>query len=239
MRYTVRRRISLPKLPNISKKWLMLFLVSGLIVYAFYVSESHLKPTLLAIAEARATAIATTTINNVINEQISQGLDYQNLVSVKVDDRGRVVLMQPNTVEFNRLASHVTIKVQESLRQISEEKIRIPFGQVLGSQILASYGPKITVTVIPIGTVQVKVIDTFEQAGINQTKHMIYIVANTQVRIVVPLVSKSVEVITRVPISEYVVMGEVPNTYVQIPFPLSNLFKNGEGTGSINGNGQP
>lgn len=235
MRYAVRRRLLLPKLPKVSKKWLLIFVLTGFAIYMFYVTESHLKPTLLAIAEARATAIATTTINNVINEQISKGTDNQNLLSVKVDDRGRVVLMQPNTVEFNRLASHVTIQVQESLRQISEEKIRIPFGQVLGSQILASYGPKITVTVIPIGTVQVKVIDTFEQAGINQTKHMIYIVANTQVRIVVPLVSKSVEVVTRVPISEYVVMGEVPNTYVQFPFPLSNLLKNGE---NGNGNGQ-
>lgn len=228
MRYAVRRRLLLPKFPNVSKKWLMLFAFTGLLIYVFFRVESHLKPTLLAIAEARATAIATTTINNVINEQISQGTEYQNMVSVKVDDRGRVVLMQPNTVEFNRLASHITIKVQDRLRQISEEKIRIPFGQVLGSKILASYGPDITVTVIPIGTVQVKVIDTFEQAGINQTKHEIYIVANTQVRIVVPLVSKSVEVITRVPISEYVVIGEVPNTYVQFPFPLSNLFKNGE-----------
>lgn len=238
MRYAVRRRISLPRIPGVSKKWLIIFLFGGLIVYGFCIIEGHLKPTLLAIAEARATAIATTTINNVVNEEISQGMNYQNLVSVKVDDRGRVVLMQPNTVEFNRLASHVTIKVQEGLRQIAEEKIYIPFGQVLGSQILASYGPKISVTVIPIGTVQVKVIDTFEQAGINQTKHMIYIVANTQVRIVVPLVSKSVEVITRVPISEYVVMGEVPNTYVQIPFPLSNMFKNGDGMGNGNEHGQ-
>lgn len=236
MRYAVRRRISLPKLPRISKRWLTLFILTGLFIYVFYMMESHLKPTLLAIAEARATAIATTTINNVINEEISTGTDYQSLLSVKVDDRGRVVLMQPNTVEFNRLASHVTIKVQEKLRLISEEKIRIPFGQVLGSQILASYGPKITVTVIPIGTVQVKVMDTFEQAGINQTKHEIYIVANTQVRIVVPLVSKSVEVITRVPISEYVVIGEVPNTYVQFPFPLPNLLKNGEA--NWNGNAQ-
>lgn len=238
MRYTLHRKVVLPKLPGLSPKWLILFSLTGLFIYFFYTVESHLKPTLLAIAEARATAIATTTVNNVINEHIFQGTDHQNLVSVKVDDRGRVVLMQPNTVEFNRLASQVTIKVQENLRQIAEEKIQIPFGQVLGSQILASYGPKITVTVIPIGTVQVKVIDTFEQAGINQTKHMIYIVANTQVRIVVPLVSKSVEVVTRVPISEYVVIGEVPNTYVQLPLPLSDLLKNGEGSGNGSLNGQ-
>jgi len=226
MRFSVKRKLI--QLPKTSRKWMGLVFAAALAIFIFRTAENHLKPTLLTIAEARATSIATTTINNVINEQIATGTDYQSLVSVKVDNRGRVVLMQPNTVEFNRLASHITIKVQEGLQKIQEEKIRIPLGQVFGSQILASYGPKITVTVIPIGTVQVKVIDSFEQAGINQTKHMIYIIADTQVRIVVPLVSKSVNVFTRVPISEYVVIGEVPNTYVQFPFPYPNMLKNGE-----------
>lgn len=235
MRFSVRRRYTLPRMPYIERKWIVLVVMILVVIWVFNKVETHLKPTLLAIAEARATAIATTTINNVINEEIAKDTDYQSLVSVKVDNRGRVVLMQPNTVEFNRIASHITIKVQEGLQKIQEEKIRIPVGQVFGSQILASYGPKITITVIPIGTVQVKVIDSFEQAGINQTKHMIYISANTQVRIVIPLVSKSVDVATRVPISEYVVIGEVPNTYVQFPLPLAGMLKNGETNGQ---NGQ-
>ena len=51
---------------------------------------------------------------------------------------------------------------------------------------------------------------------------MVYLLTTTQVRIVIPLVSKSVDVTTQVPIAEYVVVGEVPGTYVQFPFPLSN-----------------
>lgn len=184
--------------------------------------EVHLKPTLLAIAEAKAMSIATKSINDVINEKVSKTISPEALLTVKVDSRGRVVFIQPNTMEFNRLAADTTIKVQDALRDIAEEKISIPIGQVLGSQLLASMGPKITVTIIPVGTVQVKVIDKFEQAGINQTKHMVYLMATTQVRIVVPLVSKSVDVTTQVPITEYVVIGEVPGTYVQFPFPLSN-----------------
>jgi sporulation protein YunB len=183
--------------------------------------ELHLKPTLLAIAEARATLIATQSINHVINDKVSKEIDPQALVMVKVDNQGRVVLIQPNTMEFNKLAADTTIKVQEVLEKLSEEKINIPIGQVLGSQFLASMGPQITVTIIPIGTVQVKVIDKFEQAGINQTKHMVYLVATTEVKIVVPLVSKSVSVDTQVPVAEYVVVGEVPSTYVQFPSSLN------------------
>jgi len=187
-----------------------------------------LKPTLMAIAEARATVIATQSINNVINEKVSQSIDPQSLVNIKLDNRGRVVFIQPNTLEFNKLAADTTIKVQDALRAISDEKISIPIGQVLGSQLLASLGPKIVVTIIPVGTVQVKVVDKFEQAGINQTRHMIYLFATTSIRIVVPLVSSTVSVNTQVPIAEYVVVGEVPSTYVQFPFPLPN--ENGAGS---------
>jgi sporulation protein YunB len=215
-------RFSVKKRRGVSRLIVLIILLSVIALTAFWLTEIHLKPTILTIAETRATFIATHAINNVINEKLSKTIDPQSLVLVKYDSKGKVVLIQPNTMEFNKLAADTTIKVQEALQSISEEKIYIPVGQVFGSQLLASYGPKITVTIIPIGTVQVKVIDKFEQAGINQTRHMVYLVATTQVRIVIPLVSKSVQVNTQVPVAEYVIVGEVPSTYVQFPFPLPN-----------------
>ena len=230
MRFSVRRKRVLPLFP------LVTIVLVILMVFFFWRIESHLKPTLMAIAETRATRIATQAINNVINNRVSLTVDPKSLVNVTLDEHGRVVLIQPNTMEFNRLAADTTMKVQDALEEITEEKIDIPIGQVLGSQMLASMGPKITVTIIPVGTVQVKVVDKFEQAGINQTRHMVYLAATTQIRIVVPLVSQSVSVNTQVPIAEYVVVGEVPNTYVQIPFPLDSDLLTGNNAGNSNGN---
>lgn len=221
MRFSVRKRPALPK------KLILFVSLAAFAVYSFWIVENHLKPTLLAFAEAKAVQMATQTINNVINEKVSQDIDPQKLVNVKLDSRGRVVFIQPNTLEFNRLAADTTIKVQDALNLLVEQQIYIPVGQVFGSQLLASWGPKIVVTIIPIGTVQVKVVDKFEQAGINQTRHMVYLFATTNVRIVVPLVSSTVNVNTQVPIAEYVVVGEVPSTYVQFPFPLQPESPNG------------
>lgn len=220
MRFSLKRKRVIPFLPLIALAAVII------LVFSFWQIENHLKPTLMAIAETRATRIATQAINNVINTRVSLTVDPKTLVNITLDEHGRVVLIQPNTMEFNRLAADTTMKVQDALEEISEEKINIPIGQVLGSQMLASMGPKITVTIIPVGTVQVKVVDKFEQAGINQTRHMVYLAATTQIRIVVPLVSQSVSVNTQVPIAEYVVVGEVPNTYVQIPFPFDNDILN-------------
>lgn len=218
MRFAVRKRYRILPLPILFMIILILFL------FIFWQVEHNLKPTLMAIAEAKATVIATQSINNVINSQVSAMIDPKILVNITLDEKGKVVLIQPNTMEFNRLAADTTIKVQNVLKEIPNEKIHIPMGQIFGSQLLANLGPSFVVTVVPMGTVDVKVIDKFEQAGINQTRHMIYLMITTQIRIVIPLVSKSVSVDTQVPVAEYIVVGEVPNTFVQ--FPLNNSHIN-------------
>lgn len=216
MRFSVSRR----RTPNATALMLIGFL--AIIIYTFWIVESHLKPTLMAIAESKTASIATQVINNVISEKIVHSVDPQTLLTVKVDNQGRVVFIQPNTAEFSKLATNTTIKVQEALDNMNQEKIEIPMGQVFGSQLLASLGPKITVNVIPVGNVQSNILDKFEQAGINQTRHTIYLASTAQIRIVVPLVSKVVNVSAQVPVTEYVVVGEVPSTYVQFPFPLAS-----------------
>lgn len=187
-----------------------------LAVINFRIVENNLKPTILAMAEAKARQIATQTINDAISTRVVTNVEYKDLVYVHKDNRGRVVMMQPNTIKINKIASETTLEVQRSLQGLKEEGFYIPLGQVLGSQLLASYGPEIHVRIVPIGTVQTEVIDEFAQAGINQTRHMLYLKVNSMVRIVVPLVSTDVQVASTVPIAETIILGEVPTTYLQL-----------------------
>ncbi|NPV27871.1 MAG: sporulation protein YunB [Firmicutes bacterium] len=190
---------------------IILFLVGALLVLFinFKIVENNLKPTILAMAEAKARQIATRTINDAINTRVVTNVEYTDLVYVHKDNRGRVVMMQPNTIKINKIASETTLEVQRSLQALKEEGFYIPLGQVLGSQLLASYGPEIHVRIVPIGTVQTEVVDEFAQAGINQTRHMLYLKVKSMVRIVVPLVSADVQVVSTVPIAETIILGVV------------------------------
>ncbi len=77
-------------------------------------------------------------------------------------------------------------------------------------------GPDIRVRMTPVGSVSVDFTDEFHAAGINQTRHKIYLLLKTQVKIVVPLGSEVINVSTRVPISESIIVGDVPQTYVNV-----------------------
>lgn len=176
--------------------------------------DARLSPTILAYAEARARTIATDAINAAVNDKIAISIKYEDLVDYRQDNQGRIVAVSLNTGEINRLASQTTIQVQSTLRSISEDRIRIPLGQALGTQILANQGPWITVRMKPLGTVQSTVIDRFEQAGINQSRHKIYLEVTATIQVVIPLVSTVVEVKSEVPIAEHIILGEVPQVYV-------------------------
>ncbi|HHW42552.1 MAG TPA: sporulation protein YunB [Desulfotomaculum sp.] len=194
--------------------WTMIFfLLFGL----FLLVDRSLRPTIFNIAQVQATQMATEAINRaVLQKVLDRNLQYQDFVQVHKDSQGHIVLMQANTVKINQFNADVTLAAQAALQELSRQRFGVPLGQVTGTQLLASYGPRIPVTIVPVGSVRVDVNDQFEQAGINQTRHRIYLDFSTEVRIVMPPGSATTLVATEVPLVESIIVGQVPGTFVNI-----------------------
>lgn len=192
----------------------------SLIVFMmFIVVERNISPTLLAIAEARARLIATEAINKAVKNKIAKNISYKDMITIHKNMNGEVTLIQVNAMEVNRIESETALYVAESLREISMGGISIPLGQVTGSQILANLGPKIKVSLVPVGTVEVDISESFEEAGINQTRHKVFLDITTWVKIVVPMVSSDVQVATNIPIAETIIVGDVPDVILNMDRP--------------------
>ncbi|OWZ82874.1 sporulation protein YunB [Natranaerobius trueperi] len=213
---------------------IIITIVIFILIQFFLFIENSLRPTFLAIAEARAKIIAFDAINEAINERVAQNIMYEDLIIVDKDSQGSITMAQTNTMEVNRVQAETVKRVQNTLRDIEGEKINIPLGQVLGSQILATYGPKIPVTLVPIGTVHVDVSHSFKEAGINQTRHKIYLDVFADVQIIIPFVSTSREVKTAVPVADTIYMGDVPDTVVNLPLPTRDGAQGSENIQSNN-----
>lgn len=183
-------------------------------------AERRLRPAVMAIAMIKADGIATDAINYAILEKVAWGIHYQDLISIEQDDRGRIVMAQINSMEVNRVMAETTIATREALAHLEKRPFEIPLGEVMGSYLLATYGPKIPIKLIPLGQVNTVLDDSFEAAGINQTRHKIYLQVHTEVQIVIPFMTESVEVVTTVPVADTIYIGEVPDTVVNL-FPGS------------------
>ncbi len=203
------------RMPPVFNLALIAFLTMLVLLFLLLlIFEHNLKPTIREIAEAKARWAATEAVNQAIKEKIADSVDYHDLISIQKDNSGRVVLMQPNIVRINQLASDTTLAINAALKDLVNQQFYIPVGQVLGSQLLANYGPRIGVSIYPVGTVRTNVFDRFEEAGINQTRHRLYLDIVSQVKVVVPLITSNVKVSEQVPITDTIIVGQVPKLYV-------------------------
>lgn len=199
------------------KPFLIIIFCLAIVLYAFIFVDHQIRPTIKALSEVQARIIGTQAINDGISEVIESGIQYDNLVNVMKDQQGNITLMEANTVEINKISTNITSAVQEKMEVVTKRKLKIPLGNILGSQVLSSYGPKIGVKITPAGSVIVDFYTEFKEAGINQTMHRIYIQVETKVQIIAPLSSKSVDIVSSVPIAETVIVGKVPENYVNVP----------------------
>ncbi|MEW6181934.1 MAG: sporulation protein YunB [Bacillota bacterium] len=184
----------------------------------FYGLERKLFPTVLAFAEPKVVQTAVEAVNGAVrSEVLSRRLRYEDLVTIHKDDEGRIVLVQADTVKVNDMAASVAVAVEKGLRELQQEEFEVPLGQILGSQFLANCGPRVKVQIIPVGSVKVVMLDKFESAGINQTRHRFSLHLDTSVRIAVPLHNKEARITTDVPLVENIIVGTVPSTFVSIP----------------------
>ncbi|MEW6173860.1 MAG: sporulation protein YunB [Bacillota bacterium] len=197
--------------------WVLL-LVGSIGGFFLFCLERKLFPTVLAFAEPEAVQMAVETVNGAIRSDIlSRQLRYEDLVAIHKDDEGHIVMVQADTVKVNDMAASVAIAVEKALGNLQQKEFEVPMGQILGSQFLANYGPRVKVQIIPVGSVKVVMLDKFESAGINQTRHRFSLHLDTNVRIAVPLHHKEARVATDVPLVENIIVGTVPSTFVSIP----------------------
>lgn len=178
--------------------------------------DRNIKPTVLAMSEAKARVIATKAINDGIYEKLGESVDYEELINVLRDTNGNITMLQANTVKMNKLSSETALSIQEKIIDVGTRGISIPLGTAFGSQMLANMGPDINIKILPYGAVEADFVTEFENAGINQTRHKIYLKVTTAVRIVVPLTSEKISVTTHVPIAETIIVGNVPDSYVNV-----------------------
>lgn len=180
------------------------------------VMQSLLRPVFLAEAETRALQMATNAINQSVYQH-AKTLKYDEMINYQTNRQGDIILMQPNLQKVNEFISQVIETIQLRMQQIAEEKIRIPIGHAFGLELLAGIGPRLNIKMVPLGLVKPPQIeDSFETAGINQTRHKIYLVIEGEVQLVVPFIQEKIQITTKVPVTEVTILGKVPDIYVGV-----------------------
>lgn len=195
-----------------------------------YTLDRLITPTVITIANAEMRAKSMDIIHSVILSEYSKNFNYDDIIRADKDNEGNITMLKADTLKMNKIANDVAVKSQDKLKQLGTQGIELPIGYIFQNNILAHMGPKVSVKMDPIGYIETKYESTFESAGINQTRHKIYVQVYAKLKIIIPFESDDIEVKGEIPIAETIIVGKIPNTSINLDlngagFKLDNLGK--------------
>ena len=150
------------------------------------------------------------------NEQttlVMKNYQYEDLCIITKDLNGNVNMLSANTVALNQIISEITLKIQEELNKVENNKFNIRLGSFTGSRLLSSRGPSFTIKMEVAGNIETSLKSEIESSGINQTLHRIYLEIGCEVSVLTPFNTVKQKITNQVLLSEAIIIGTTPNTY--------------------------
>ena len=198
------------------QKVLFVFLVILLVVVLLFLYfQRNVTRVLVSVSEATMRASTTVAVNDAVYYTLSDEMRYEDLVTVEKDSGGNIVAVSANALKINKIARDTASISQSNLKNLSLNGIPVPLGALTGIEAFAGLGPSIKFRIIPVSSVSCDFSSVFESVGINQTKHSIYLNVIADISIVMPSRTENFAVVTEILVGEFVIVGNIPDTYLQ------------------------
>ena len=195
---------------------------------SFVKLDAELRPMLQTYGTQAVRRAAMLSVHRGVEAVLSQAESaYGDLIEVTRGETGNVLSAEANVSAINLLKAKATDAVVEELRGYEKQTVRIPVGSLIGGSFFTGRGPFLKFSIHNSGSVITSLYSTFDDAGINQTCHRIYLKMTVTTSVLLPMERQSVQVETEFLVCETVLVGEVPETYADLRLDqLESLCKN-------------
>lgn len=178
--------------------------------------EARLRPMVSEVAQAQAKNAMTAVLEQaVVADLARRNISYSDLVSVQRDQSGAISALTTDMASMNLLRAELITDVLEALSDVDTSVIQIPLGSLVDSELIWAKGPVLRVRSMSVGTVSAEFESEFSAAGVNQTRHRIWLKLAVPIKIMLPGGYVDVPVDTSLCVAETVIVGQVPDTYLQ------------------------
>lgn len=155
--------------------------------------------------------------NLICNEEIlnyieKENISYKDIIDIERSDDGKIRAMNTEMNTVNKMKSEITLEVQKKLNKMEEISVSFPSNGIFG----LGGGIDIPVELILANNLQTEVESSFESVGINQTRLYITVTVKAEGKLLIGGEEKPVSIKTAIPVSQTVIVGDVPSTYVDV-----------------------
>lgn len=187
-----------------------------LMTVLFFVLRSSYREVISELAETQVRNTTSDLTNDAIAKQIAAGtIAYDRIVYFEKNLDGRITALKTNIGEVNRLKTDILNIINDEILALDTMDIGIPLGSLFFPEFFSGRGPSIPVHILSIRNSDANFTSHFSQAGINQVLHQLIMEVSIDVAVLVLGQSSSFTVTSEVVVAETVIVGDVPDTYLQ------------------------
>ena len=187
----------------------LLIIIGVFSYYKFLISEQIFR-----LCIDYSNSYATESVNSAVLETLKDNIKYSDLITIEKNDADEIVLISANSYKTNVICREIAKNTQDLIKLKLEKGIPIPILAFTGITAIAGYGKIVDFKTVIVTDVVCDFLSTFDSVGINQTLHSIYLDVVINLNVLLPISSKQSECKTKVLISETVLVGKVPEVYL-------------------------
>ena len=201
---------------KIQRVFRLLILVSVAALLALLMLRSRYRDVICELAETQVKNTTSDLTNDAIAKQIADGvIQYDRIVYFEKDLDGRITALKTNIGEVNRLKTDILNIINDEILALDTSDIGIPVGSLILPEVFSGKGPVIPVHILSIRNSDATFTSDFHQAGINQTLHQLIMEVSVDVSVLILGQTGSFTITSEVVVAETIIVGDVPNTFLQ------------------------
>ena len=155
------------------KKIVILILIVVVCIIVFFCLKLR-SEMLREVAQSELESIAYDIVGRVAEEEISCfGEKCSGIIKIEKDVNGKINAITTDMHSVNLLKFRIANRLSEEMFVKTEDVIKIPLGNLTGIDFLTGVGPDMKFRVLWVSSVNSEFSNSFEEAGINQTRYRV------------------------------------------------------------------
>ena len=176
----------------------------------------RLAPLLLSFAEQEAANTVEQLLSAAIGARLSNDPTlYSDVITLAYKADGSIAALTTDTARLISIRTDLCRALLAALTEEEEMVARVPVASLFGFNALSS-SRSISLRLRLLRSMNAYFTSSFEERGINQTRHRISFVVTVSVDVLIPSRKRTVTVTREFPFAETVIVGDVPDAYTKI-----------------------
>ena len=177
-------------------------------------ADMRIRPIIQTVGGNALKNSLSNVVDGAVNDMVDElGVKYGEMVNIERNPDGTIAALTLNNTYINGYKADLSDGCSDRLSEFDKTTVPIPVGSLIGGSFFNGRGVNINIRATIYGFAVTDVVSKFESAGINQTRHTIYLEVKASATAYMGLCRIDESVDETIILVETIIVGGVPNTY--------------------------